>query len=226
MVDSWSQRVLEAVVLDELLRDRLILRGGGALWLFHSGTRPAGDLDFLVLNLHGQQGVELLETCRGALNGALNRAAPEDAAERERFRQAVRVDLSLAQSVCQCSPMPITDSAGETRYLKVCTLEEIVAEKLVAMLDPGEKSREQDLYDVAAVMRFGPRRPELSMVAMLAAKKAGRRHVTWEPAAFSEQVRKRLAANYDRLRDSTGKYFIPLEDAWRDAMALIPSIAP
>lgn len=116
----------------------------------------------------------------------------------------------------QLMRIPELEAVGHPGLINVCTLEDIVAEKLVATLRPTPTGghRQQDLFDVASVMSTEAYPLDRRRVAELATAKGACRQYEVSSAAFDSDVRDRLARDYDDLKAITGENFIPFHCAW------------
>ena len=122
----------------------------------------------------------------------------------------IEVDISLNEPVCEDA---FVDVQG-THQLRVSTLEDIVAEKLRALLQQPlrNRTREQDLLDIAIVVRAQPAL-DREKVGRFLIEKAAARQVPVSRAAFHDpEVARRASQDYQRLRQ-TAHTFIPLEEA-------------
>ena len=131
---------------------------------------------------------------------------------------AVPVEVSFNEVVCET--VTARDRGVDLGRLTVCSLDDIVAEKLRALLQQvvRNRRREQDVYDIAAVLAdpagFGAVDP--ASVAQFLVEKCRGRDVTAARSAFrNPEVRDRAAADYDRtIREQAGEAFVPFAEAW------------
>ena len=130
----------------------------------------------------------------------------------------VKVELSLNEMVCETQETPIAEG-----MLRVCSLEDIVAEKLRALLQQPvrNRTRSQDAFDIARATRTEADRLDLDKVSRFLIAKAKARDITATKSAFDEDVRDRARAGYDELRHSTGDQFIAFEEAWARVLRLV-----
>lgn len=110
--------------------------------------------------------------------------------------------------------------------VKVCTLEDILAEKIVAVLSSapagGQKKREQDLFDVASVVSSAAvAQLDRRRLAELAEAKGRYRACCPSPGAFTRELSEHLRADYERLRESTGVAFIRFDAAWNGVLNFV-----
>lgn len=122
------------------------------------------------------------------------------------------VEISLNDVVCESVVASLHDAthAGIT----VCTLEDIIAEKLRALLQQvsRNRTRPQDVYDIARIVRS--EQIDEQKVATYFIEKCRNRDVSAAKSSFSGEVRQRAEADYDGRIASTGAQFIPFDEAW------------
>ena len=223
--------ILDCIAADERLREILVLRGGAALRLFYGGLRQAADLDFLVLNLDELAGAaQGAESAKNRLNALLNqrvlRLVPEP--QWATWLAVIQIDLAPCHIATECrfQKVPGFNPIDHPGTVKVCTLEDIVADKIVALFNNvrAERRREQDLFDVASIVgsraaALNPRR-----VVELGHMKARTPRVKFARESLTKEVQSRLAVNYDALRESTGHAFIPYKTAIAQVEAFLCAI--
>lgn len=154
---------------------------------------------------------------------------PDDTRLRERIAkghrntQIIRVDISLNEPICAAEIVALDGR----RRLRVSTLEDIVAEKLRALLQQPIRNRyrRQDLLDIAVILR---ERPDLdrALVAAFLQRKAAARNVPVSRAAFRQpEIAVRAAQDYGALQPTTRALFIPLDDALASLYELVDTLA-
>lgn len=125
--------------------------------------------------------------------------------------QVIPVDVSLNEPICADQPVDI--QAANT--LRVSTIEDIVAEKLRALLQQPirNRGRRQDLLDIAVILREHPRL-DRARVAEFLGRKARARDVPASRAAFRDpEIARRASQDYEALRQTTRYAYIPFDDA-------------
>lgn len=125
--------------------------------------------------------------------------------------QVIPIDISTNEPICADEEIPI-DGA---RRLRVSTIEDIVAEKLRALLQQKirNRSRRQDLLDIAVIVRA---RPELDRdrIALFLIEKASARNVPVSHTAFHDpEIARRAREDYSVLQTTTRVVFIPFDEA-------------
>lgn len=156
-------------------------------------------------------------------------ALPDDARLRQQLADGrpsplvVPLEISLNEPICAAEPVAI----GATHPLRVSTLEDIVAEKLRALLQQPirNRTRRQDLLDVAVIARAHPEL-DRERVGRFLLEKARARSVPVSRAAFrAPNVAERARQDYAALRSTTRRVFLPFEEALADLDALVASLA-
>jgi predicted nucleotidyltransferase component of viral defense system len=136
--------------------------------------------------------------------------------------QIVRVEISNNEPICAAT----TFDLEQGRQLRICTLEDIVAEKLRALLQQTIRNRErrQDLLDIAVILEAG--QPlDRDNVATFLIEKARARDVPVSRAAFRDpEIARRASADYDELAATTRVRFIPFDEAWNALIAFVDEL--
>ncbi len=152
-------------------------------------------------------------------------ALPDDLRNRERIAKeqpcpnVIPLDVSLNEPVCATQPVDVQS----VYRLRVSTREDIVAEKLRALLQQPirNRNRRQDLLDIAVLLRSGVDL-DRAKVAEYLLLKAGARDVSVSRAAFKDpDVEQRARMDYDELRVTTRASFIPFDEAFRELLVLV-----
>ena len=145
-------------------------------------------------------------------------ALPDEYKNRERIQRGegvstvVPIDVSLNEPICATAPIDIEG----THSLQVCTLEDIVAEKLRALLQqiPRKRWRCQDVLDIAVILTR-QHKLDSAQVASYLVRKARARNIEVSKKAFrDEEVRSRASVNYADLEATTRRKFIPFDAAY------------
>lgn len=220
--------VLASVADDAALRDQLVLRGAGALRLFYEGPRATADLDFIAAPLQHYQPDDG-DKARWAqrVRAALLRGLPRHFTPIEQWRGTLSrlVKVHVSPNIMLCEARQILLSEVPSRAIFVYALEEILADKLVAILQQAERNRErkQDVFDIAACVRRYGVGIDLDRVARYFEAKCRVDGVPPRRAAFSN-VAHCSAIQYEMLRAQTGRHFIPFDDAWAVLSAFVNSL--
>jgi predicted nucleotidyltransferase component of viral defense system len=206
--------VLQEIAGDELLADRLVLKGGTALNVFHLGlARLSVDID---LNYVGALDRATMEAERPAVDAALNRLLtamgyairrqPDEHAGGKwigRFTSALGGGATLEVDVNYMARQPLfgvdrLDSVAladvQAKGIAVLNLHEVVASKLVALID---RTAARDLFDARRILDIPGLDWTRIKAAMLAYGASGRRD--WRLASIDDiggdpkELRQKLA---------------------------------
>jgi predicted nucleotidyltransferase component of viral defense system len=138
----------------------------------------------------------------------------------------VKLEISFNDVVCETRPQRLSPRLpGE---LCVCTLEDILAEKLRALLQQviRNRHRPQDVYDIARMARDHGPSLDYGKVAGYLQRKAAAREIKVSRGAFAdEDVKQRAAYEYDKVILVSDADRIPFEDAWQTVMAFVARLS-
>ena len=133
--------------------------------------------------------------------------------------RVVPLDISFNDVVCET----VTVSLGDTLDVRIviCTLEDIVAEKLRSILQQAirNRTRPQDVYDVAHALRSG-QLDETKIRTYLFVKCAAR-DIVPTIDGFSEDARVRAELGYADLGIEPASAVIPFDTAWADVLGVV-----
>ena len=136
--------------------------------------------------------------------------------------RVIQLDISINDIVCESETRALTYH----RLLRVCTPEDIAAEKLRALLQQPIRNRirSQDLLDIAVLL--ARRSLDEDKVGRFLLEKAAARNVPVTRAAFRHPV---VIANarqdYNALAASARDSFVPFADALAIVLALVDRLA-
>jgi hypothetical protein len=137
-------------------------------------------------------------------------------------RASIPVEICLNEEICAAEGIDI-DSANA---LQVSTQEDIVAEKLRALLQqvPRNRTRPQDVLDIAVSLRKGASlRPEI--VADFLLRKAASRNVGVSMELFvAAELWQRAEQGYAELETTTRTMFIPFGEAKNTVLEFVRSL--
>jgi predicted nucleotidyltransferase component of viral defense system len=137
----------------------------------------------------------------------------------------IHVEISLYDKVCESISIPLaSDSRSQ---LRVCNLEDIVGEKLRALLQQPlrERNRGQDVYDIALMFTRNRCFLDYAKIAKYLQEKAEIRDVHAKSSAFNTVVQSMAEYEYDkRIKEQTGKDFIPFNEAWALVIDLVKKL--
>ena len=194
---------IDSIAADPVLQPNLVFRGAAVLRLFYDLPRPTKDLDFIALDLvpfHPPSGhrERLHAQVAAALSRGMRKHFPDFEQWRDRLREAVMVQLSPNQEVCDTMVVILpTENA-----LQATTLENVLAEKLVALLQQRNRPdhpRSQDTFDVAwAKKRYGNsiNRPKVAEYFQRKAASRADDKIVPRIESFDEIIRERARAKY------------------------------
>jgi predicted nucleotidyltransferase component of viral defense system len=136
--------------------------------------------------------------------------------------QTIPVEISLNEPICADESIDV----HATNTLRVSTIEDIVAEKLRALLQQPirNRTRRQDLLDIAVILQEQPA-IDHSLIADFLQRKSAARDVPVSRSAFHDpEIARRAASDYDALQQTTRKLFIPFEEALRNVLEFTDSL--
>lgn len=123
----------------------------------------------------------------------------------------VRIDISLNEPICEATVVQV----DATHRLRVTTIEDIISEKLRALLQQPIRNRQrrQDLLDISVSLRTN-RDLDHERIAVFLLRKAAARNVLVSRAAFRDpEVVRRAREDYDELEETARVLFVPFAEA-------------
>ena len=160
--------------------------------------------------------------------GMIGYALPEDRRNRlliqrdEKSNATVPLDVSLNEPICRIVEVDIASS----NPLQVCQLEDIVAEKLRALLQQPlrNRCRPQDVLDICVAVQENPAL-DLNLTAEFLLEKASARNVPVSREAFHrEEIRRRAFEGYNELRETTRRAFTEFDEAFAIVLGLVDGL--
>jgi predicted nucleotidyltransferase component of viral defense system len=160
--------------------------------------------------------------------GKIGYALSDDRRNRQLIQQdkssnaTVPLAVSLNDPICGIVEVDIASS----NPLHVCQLEDIVAEKLRALLQQPLRNRRrpQDVLDICVAVQQNPDL-DLNLTAEFLLEKARARNVPVSRAAFhQEEIRSRAFEGYNELRETTRNAFIEFEEAFAIVLSLVEQL--
>jgi predicted nucleotidyltransferase component of viral defense system len=125
----------------------------------------------------------------------------------------IYLDISLNEVICAEQSIDISG----THLLRTCTIEDILAEKLRALLQQPirKRTRAQDLLDIVVCVREAPTHTiDSERVGQFLLRKAAARSVPVSATAFRDaDLIARTRQDYDGLQATARRHFIPFDDA-------------
>lgn len=140
------------------------------------------------------------------------------------FNEVVEIEISINDVVCESMTRAI--GAQGTTSLRVCALEDILAEKLRALLQSPIRNRErhQVVYDIARMVRQCGAGLNRSKTAEFLRRKCEARDISPRKSSFDPEVRRRASNQYHHLLAGLGPHAIPFDDAWNEVLTLVSSL--
>lgn len=133
------------------------------------------------------------------------------------------MDISFNNPVCAFELYELEQGSS----IAVATLEDILAEKLRALLQQPirNRSRRQDVLDLAVVLT-GPAKLDVGKVAEFLLVKAQAKDVVVTKTAFrQEEILRRSAQDYGQLETTARRTFIPFDVAFPEVLAFVDRLA-
>lgn len=133
------------------------------------------------------------------------------------------IEISINEPIFDSTWFSIDERFGE---LRISTLEDIVGEKLRALLQQSirNRNRRQDVLDIAVAIRTNPA-IDRDRVASALLMKAEAREVPVSRAAFgSDELARRAGLDYELLERTTRTLFIPFDKALAIVLAFVDEL--
>ena len=136
------------------------------------------------------------------------------------FHEVVEVEISLNDLVCESRQVKLTKLTG---FLSICTLEDILAEKLRALLQQviRNRSRPQDVYDIASMSEKHASILDLKKIGRFFLEKCQARAIMATQRMFDDKVRSQAEMNYEVEVSHQTRSFIPFEQAWHTVLGVV-----
>lgn len=132
------------------------------------------------------------------------------------------LEISFADLVCETISVGFGGTDEET--LRVCSLDDIIAEKLRSLLQQPIRNRfrHQDVFDVARLAGRPPTGVDAAKIRDFFIRKCAARGIDPRRSSFNDEVRDRARRNYDtKIKEQAGDAFIPFDEAWPAVMELV-----
>ncbi len=180
----------------------------------HSVRRNPPGRDKTFITFQARLGYALPDERQLRLRMANNQASPH----------VVPIDVSINEPIHGSAHFTVSDDFSP---LRISTLEDIVGEKLRSLLQQPirNRSRQQDMLDLAVVIQANPAIDRLQIAAALQLK-ADARGVPVSRAAFNNpEVADRARMGYEALEATTRVQFIPFDEALAIVLAFVDELA-
>lgn len=184
-----------------------------------------------VLRLQGiRQNPKGAHFTRSTLKASVSYALPDQPRQRERLlsgqpgANVVPVEMTVNEIVCDWELVAI--DKGRTN-LQVATPEDIIAEKLRAILQQKvrNRTRRQDILDIASLWSSKNNSIQTPLVSDFLIRKSEAREIHPSRSAFLDpDIRSRSAEAYGEIADTTRHTFIPFDEAWDIVMSLVDQL--
>lgn len=147
--------------------------------------------------------------------------------ETRNLSETVPVEISLNDVVCDMSELSPVANGRNT--IKVCSLEDILAEKLRSILQQKvrNRNRSQDVYDIALFARSHAASINWQAVYTYFAIKCQARGIIAERKEFDVAIREMAALNYEKeINRQARDAFISFDDAWNEVERVVEGLPP
>lgn len=136
----------------------------------------------------------------------------------------IELELSLNDEVCETTMNSLTEASSAR--LKTCTLEDIIAEKLRALLQQviRNRNRKQDLSDVVQMFRKRSSEIDVKKISDYFVRKCRVRNIYPTKEMFNDDVKARAAYEYETLFSVNDPEYIPVDQAWNELRNVIQTL--
>jgi predicted nucleotidyltransferase component of viral defense system len=137
----------------------------------------------------------------------------------------VKLEISFNDVVCETRRLPLSPSLPG--LLRVCSLEDILAEKLRALLQQviRDRTRPQDAFDIARMVREHGQSLDRGKIAEFLQQKCNARNIDVSRRSFDDEVKRRASHEYDKALAVSQPNRIPFEEAWQEVLSLVATLA-
>ncbi len=246
--------ILNCIASDPTTGHGMVLKGGNALRFAYQSPRSTKDLDFSVTageipdntdRIRGLLDIALRYAerrfyvkakCQRAKRNPMSPKAtrptydisvgyqfPSDtyfhSFENRNVPTVIPLEVSLNDLVCETCPWTGVES------LRVCSLEDILAEKLRSLLQQKarNRNRHQDVYDIARNVRRSV--VDRRKIGSYLEQKSRLRDIEARKSSFDNVIRDKAGEEYEqRIREQAPRDFIPFEEAWQEVLSLVQSL--
>ena len=155
-------------------------------------------------------------------------ALPDELALRQRMERGLKSSRTIQADISKNDPICASTSfrLDDQRELRICTIEDIVAEKLRALLQQVVRNRQrpQDVLDIALAVERHPNLNRADIASYLLTKSAERDIVVTRAAFFDPELSDRARLEYEPLRTTIRNVFIPFDEAMAIVLDLVDSM--
>jgi len=217
-----SYAVLDSIAGDDSLNELLVLRGSGALSMFYGLNRRAADLDFVhsrVLRIADSEHAALIQAVNAALSRGLRRHFRDFAEACRLLFDTIKVEVAPRYDQLSINRFRLP---GSGRDILVCSLEYLLAEKLVSLVRQAfmGKPRGKDVYDIAEMCRLNKIDvTELRRAFWARVRPYNGLHPR-PPGCFDDEVKEWASRNFNAITVLAGQPPRNFEECWACVLAL------
>ncbi len=249
--------ILNCIASDGVTRENLSLKGGNALRFAYQSPRSTLDLDFtadaegIPDNADAIRGIldkafafahrrfDVKAKCQRVKRNPKNPDATRPTYDigvgyqfpgdryfnnfesHHKITTVIPLEVSLNDLVCG------TAKWAGVQGLRVCSLEDILAEKLRSLLQQKIRNRYrwQDACDICMFTRRKGAEIDRAKIAEYLKRKSEIREIEVRKSNFDDEIRKMAAFEYDvKIKNEAPQDFIPFDEAWREVILLVQSL--
>lgn len=135
----------------------------------------------------------------------------------------IDVEISINEVVCE---VVTHDLNNDGNYLYVCSLDDIIAEKLRALLQQliRKRSRPQDVFDIANMISRSASSLDIAKVSDFLIQKAAARDIQPRKSSFDNAVRDHAIVDYEAQIGPNTPDFITFNEAWSKVLDLVSKL--
>lgn len=136
------------------------------------------------------------------------------------FSDVVDIEVCINDIICETEMLRFHRS---TSAVRICTIEDIIAEKLRALLQqvPRNRSPPQDVYDISSAIRRHGAKIDSDKVSSFLLRKSEARNINASKNHFNESVRERAIIGYEKEILPFTSDPISFDDAWTDVLMFV-----
>lgn len=140
--------------------------------------------------------------------------------ERQNFAEVVELEISLNDALCETIQKRLS---ATTQPVRVCSLEDIIAEKLRAILQQiiRHRNRPQDVYDIASRVREFGASIDTGKITIFLIQKSVIRDISPRKSSYNNEVRELARHNYEAEIKVPSALFISFDEAWEEVLQLV-----
>jgi predicted nucleotidyltransferase component of viral defense system len=141
--------------------------------------------------------------------------------DRSNISTVIPIEVSFNDLVCETCRW----TGVESLSVSVCSLDDILAEKLRSLLQQKTRNRNrcQDVYDIAKYVR--QHIIDRGKIGTYLQRKAHIREIEVRKSSFDDVIRRMASEEYnERIHKQAPRDFIPFDDAWSDVLSLVQSL--